>query len=188
MAAKAAWAPLRYRTGALLRMTDNTILLAHSRPMRNDARLTNKELAHKIGLAPSSCLERVRALAQGGVLKGYHADVAASALGIGFEALVAIRMIRHSREAFRSLYGHMLSLPEVLTVFHVSGVNDLQVHVAVRNIEHLRDLIVEKFASRPEVDHCETSVIFDSHRKHEKPRYEHPGGATSPQRRNGRKR
>src|SRR5438094_946158 len=95
--------------------------------LQNDARLTNKELANKIGLAPSSCLERVRALARAGILKGYHADVATAALGIGLEALVAIRLVKHSREAFRSLYGHMLSLPEVLTVFHVSGVNDLQV-------------------------------------------------------------
>ena len=139
--------------------------------LQNNARLTNKELATKVDLAPSSCLERVRALSKAGVLIGHHSVVATSALGIGLEALVAIRLIKHSREVFRALYGHMLSLPEVLSVFHVSGVNDLQVHVAVRDIQHLRDLIVEKFATRSEVDHCETSVIYDSHRKHQMPCY-----------------
>lgn len=139
--------------------------------LQNNARLSNKELAAKAGLAPSSCLERVRALTRAGVLKGHHADVSAAALGIGLESLVAVRLVKHAKETFRRLYAHLLSLPEVLAVFHVSGVNDLQVHVAVRDIDHLRDLIVEKFAGRPEVDHCETAVIFGLYRKHQWPAY-----------------
>src|SRR5262249_23022995 len=84
--------------------------------LQNDARLANKELAARIGMAPSSCLERVRTLTRAGVLRGSHADVDAAALGIGLEALVAIRLVKHSREAFRSLYATMLAMPEVLTV------------------------------------------------------------------------
>jgi DNA-binding Lrp family transcriptional regulator len=139
--------------------------------LQNNARLSNKELAAAVGLAPSSCLERVRALSRLGVLKGHHAEVAASALGIGVEALVAVRLLRHAREQFRSLYAHLLALPEVLAIYHVSGVNDLQVHVAVRDVNHLRDLIVERFAGRREVEHCETAVIYALHRKHEWPCY-----------------
>jgi len=139
--------------------------------LQNNARLANKELAAKVGLAPSSCLQRVRALTREGVLRGHHAQVTASAVGIGLEALVAVRLFRHSRDAFRTLYRHLLSLPEVLAVFHVSGVNDLQVHVAVRGIEHLRELVVEHFAARSEVDHCETAVIFELQRKHALPCY-----------------
>jgi DNA-binding Lrp family transcriptional regulator len=139
--------------------------------LQTNARLTNKELAARVGLAPSSCLERVRALTRAGAIKGHHTEVATHALGIGLQALVAVRLVKHSREAFRALYEHLLSLPEVLTVFHVSGVNDLQVQVAVRDIQHLRDLIVERFASRAEVDHCETSVIFDLHRRASMPCY-----------------
>ena len=81
---------------------------------------------------------------------------------------------KHARQTFRALYAHLLSLPEVLAVFHVSGLNDLQVHVAVRDIEHLRDLIVEQVAGRPEVGHCETSVMFDVYRKHQWPSYTSP--------------
>jgi DNA-binding Lrp family transcriptional regulator len=140
--------------------------------LQKNSRLANKELAARIGLAPSSCLERVRALARAGVLVGFHAEVARAAMGIGVEALVAVRLARHSRDVFRSLYAAMLALPEVLTVFHVSGVNDLQVHVAVRDVNHLRDLIVEKFAIRSEIDHCETSIIYDLHRSHQLPCYQ----------------
>ncbi len=139
--------------------------------LQNNARLSNKELAAHVGLAPSSCLERVRALVHSGVLQGSHAEVSGAALGIGLEALVAVRLVRHSRAAFRRLYGHLRSLPEVLCVFHVTGVNDLQVHVAVRDIDHLRALIVERFAIRPEVDHCETAVIYELHRTHQRPCY-----------------
>ena len=138
---------------------------------QNNARLSNKELAARVGLAPSSCLARVRGLTRSGVLQGHHARVSPAALGIGLEALVAVRLSKHRKEVFRPLYAHLRGLPEVLTVFHVSGLNDLQVHVAVRDIHHLRDLIVEKLATRSEVDHCETSVIFELHHKHRMPCY-----------------
>jgi DNA-binding Lrp family transcriptional regulator len=156
--------------------------------LQKNSRLANKELAARIGLAPSSCLERVRALTRAGVLVGFHAEVALSAMGIGVEALVAVRLARHSRDVFRTLYAYMLSLPEVLTVFHVSGINDLQIHVAVRDVNHLRDLVVEKFATRSEIEHCETSVIYDLHRSHQLPCYEErePPARSKPKRRNRR--
>ncbi|WP_394822443.1 Lrp/AsnC family transcriptional regulator [Pendulispora albinea] len=149
--------------------------------LQNDARLANKELAAKVNLAPSSCLTRVRALTEAGILRGHHADVAASALGIGIQALLAIRLVKHSSETCRTLYQYMLGLPETLAVFHVTGVNDLQVHVALRDVAHLRELIVERVATRPQVAHCETSVIYASDRKHRLPCYnDHEPPARAP--------
>lgn len=142
--------------------------------LQNDGRLTNKELAAKIGLAPSSCLARVRALTKKKIIRGYHAEIAATAMGIGMEALIAVRLIKHSRDAFKTLHAHLLTRPEVLAVMHVSGPNDLQVHVAVKDAQHLRELIMDAFATRKEVDRCETSVIFSSHRKPRLPRYVGP--------------
>jgi DNA-binding Lrp family transcriptional regulator len=139
--------------------------------LQNDARLSNKELAAMVSLAPSSCLTRVRTLAAAGVLTGYHAEVSPPAMGIGLQAFVAVRLTRTSRDAFRALQAHVLALPEVLAVFHVSGVYDLQVHVAVRDVTHLRDLIVDQFATRKEVDRCETSVIYAHERKPRLPHY-----------------
>jgi DNA-binding Lrp family transcriptional regulator len=139
--------------------------------LQNDARLSNKELAARINLAPSSCLTRVRALASEGVLTGFHAEVSPPAMGIGLQAFVAVRLARTSRAAFRAFQGHVLDLPEVLAVFHVSGVYDLQIHVAVRDVTHLRDLIVDQVATRKEVDRCETAVIYGHERKPELPQY-----------------
>ena len=147
--------------------TDFAILEA----LQNNARLSNKELASAVRLAPSSCLVRVRKLLQGRVLAGFHARVDPDALGIGLQALIALRLVRHARSEFKSLEAHIHALPEVLALFHVSGVNDLLLHVAVRDVRHLRDLVVDRLATRAEVANCETSVIFSLFQKPQLPLY-----------------
>lgn len=136
---------------------DTRILVA----LQKNARLSNKELAFGVGLAPSSCLERVRKLIASGVLRGFHAEVDPKALGIGLQAMIAVRLRDHSREAFDTFRTHLLTLPEVMRIYHVTGPNDFLVHAAVRNPEHLRDLALDGFTSRPEVAHLETSIIFE---------------------------
>lgn len=139
--------------------------------LQNNARLSNKQLASQVGLAPSSCLLRVRSLVQRKVVSGVHAEVAPEALGIGVQALIAVRLVQTSRDAFRALRAFVVTLPEVLAVFHVSGAADLQLHVAVRDVGHLRDLICDRLATRKEVDRCESSIIYSYTRNPRLPRY-----------------
>jgi DNA-binding Lrp family transcriptional regulator len=139
--------------------------------LQNNARLSNKQLASQVGLAPSSCLLRVRSLVQRKIVAGVHADVAPEALGIGVQALIAVRLVQTSRDAFRALRAFVVTLPEVLAVFHVSGAADLQLHVAVRDVGHLRDLICDRLATRKEVDRCESSIIYSYTRNPRLPRY-----------------
>ena len=113
--------------------------------LQHDARISNKELAAKVGLAPSSCLARVRRLEASGAVQGYHAEVDPRVWGGTLEARIAM-------------------LPEVRGAFHLAGANDYLVHVAVRDAEHLREFALSAFATRPEVAHMETSLIF-SHRR-----------------------
>lgn len=132
-------------------------ILAH---LQNDARISNKELAARVGLAPSSCLARVRRLESSGALLGYHAEVDPRVHGVTLEALIAIRLEKHARTAIAAFERHVGTLPEVRGAFHVAGANDYLVHVAVRDAEHLRDFALSAFATRPEVAHMETSLIF----------------------------
>lgn len=136
---------------------DRAILLA----LQNEARLSNKELAAKVGLAPSSCLERVRKLKEDGVLQGFHAEVRPDAMGVGLQAMIAVRLRQHSRDLVAAFWAHAKALPEVLSLFHVTGEHDFLVHVAVRDTEHLRDLALDAFTTRPEVAHLQTSLIFE---------------------------
>ena len=132
--------------------------------LQHDARISNKELAAKVGLAPSSCLARVKRLEGSGALLGYHAEVDPRAYGVTLEALVAIRLEKHARGAIAAFERHLATLPEVRGVFHVAGANDYLVHVAVRDADHLRELALNAFSTRAEVAHMETSLIF-SHRR-----------------------
>jgi len=132
--------------------------------LQHDARISNKELAAKVGLAPSSCLARVRRLERVGALLGYHAEVDPRVYGVTLEALVAVRLERHARAAISGFEKHAVTLPEVRGIYHLTGANDYLVHVAVRDAEHLREFILAAFSTRPEVAHLETSLIF-SHRR-----------------------
>jgi DNA-binding Lrp family transcriptional regulator len=139
--------------------------------LQKNARLSNKEIAARVSLAPSSCLARVRRLTDARVLEGFHAEVNPASIGVGLQAIIAVRLTRHSRAKFRSLYQHIHQLPEILQVFHVSGVKDLLLHVAVRDVEHLRNLIVDQLATRSEVANCQTAVIFSLFRNPRMPIY-----------------
>jgi len=131
--------------------------------LQHDARISNKTLAAKVGLAPSSCLARVRRLELSGAIVGYHADVDPRAYGVTLEAFIAVRLEKHARTAIASFERHLGTLREVRGVFHVAGANDYLVHVGVRDSEHLRDFALAAFSTRAEVAHMETSLIF-SHR------------------------
>ena len=81
--------------------------------LQEDARISNKDLAERVGLAPSTCLERVRALRARGVLRGFHADVDREALGRGLEAIIAVRIRPHSRAYVDSFREAAFAMPEV---------------------------------------------------------------------------
>ena len=130
------------------------------RLLRKNARLSNKELAARVGLAQSTCLERVRRLIDERILRGFHADVAPKALGIGIQAMIAIRLTRHSKDLVEAFQDYALGLDFVLGVYHMAGANDFLLHVAAPDAEGLRDLGMTAFTTRPEVAHLETALIF----------------------------
>ena len=137
-------------------------LLAH---LQADARLTNRDLAERVGVAPSTALERVRGLRARGVLQGYHADVALPALGRSVQALIAVRIrppARHRIEAFRDF---ATNLPETVAVFVVSGGEDFLVHVAVPDTNALYAFVIDRLTERPEVGDVRTSIVYEHLRR-----------------------
>ena len=131
------------------------------RLLRNNARLSNKELAKEVGLAPSTCLVRTRMLQQTGVLMGFKAEVNPSALGVGLQAMISVRLKRHFKPDVEAFRQHALALPEVVRLYHVAGPIDFLAHVWTKDSEHLRDLAMTAFTSRTEVSHIETELIFE---------------------------
>ena len=129
--------------------------------LQNKARLSNKELAERIGLAPSTTLVRTRQLEREGVLRGYRAQVDPRAMGIGLQALISVRLQQHTAADVELFHDYVLAMPEVMRLYHVAGANDFLIHVGVRDSESLRELAMNSLTTRPEVAHIETGLIFE---------------------------
>jgi DNA-binding Lrp family transcriptional regulator len=134
-----------------------------ARLLRDDARLSNARLAEIAGIAPSTCLMRVRSLIERGVIRGFHADLDPRALGLGLEALVSVNIRVGARKAIASFSDEMRQLPEVVHVYFLGGAEDFIVHVATRDTDHLRQFVVDNLSAHPSVASTRTSLVFDHH-------------------------
>ena len=141
--------------------TDRVIL----QELAMDARLPNNALAQRAGIAPSTCLARVRGLRERGVIRGYHADIDPAALGRPLQAMVAVRLQSTARGHFRAFVAGVAAMPEVLNVFFLAGKDDFLLHVAAASTQGLRDF-VETLSANADVAYTETSLIFEHVRAH----------------------
>lgn len=126
-----------------------------------DARLPNNALAERVGIAASTCLGRVRALRERGVIRGFHADVDPAALGRPIQAMIAVRLQSHARGHISEFAARVVALPEVLNVFFLAGAVDFYVHIAAVNTQNLRDFVVVNLSGNPDVALTETNLIFE---------------------------
>lgn len=138
--------------------------------LQKDGRLSNKVLAARVGLAPSTCHERIKRLSESGALRSVHAVVDPKALGVGLQAFYMVELVKHDREVVETFRREALALPEVRQVFLVSGKFDFLIHVTVRDTDHLKELALSAFTGRPEVTRIETSLIYDFHQSFVLPR------------------
>jgi len=140
--------------------TDRAIVQA----ITADAGITNKALAHRLRLAESTCAYRVRQLRDQGVLRGARAEIDLAALGYPLEAVIAVRLGTHSEAAVNEFFDSITETPGVLQVFFTSGSADFLVHVAVRDTQELRDMVLEHITTHRAVRQAETHLAFESRR------------------------
>ncbi|WP_431969704.1 Lrp/AsnC family transcriptional regulator [Nocardia sp. bgisy134] len=134
------------------------VLLDH---LARDGRITNNALAAAAGIAPSTCLGRVRALVERGVIRGFHADIDPAALGRGLQAMIAVRLQGNSRQRLAEFGNRLAALPEVLNVYFIAGADDYLIHVATENTDELRGFVLEHLSANPAVSSTETILIFE---------------------------
>ncbi|MBD8880234.1 MULTISPECIES: Lrp/AsnC family transcriptional regulator [Rhodanobacter] len=134
--------------------------------LAKDAWLSNKQIAASVGLAASSCHERIKSLRARGVLLGAHAEVNLEAIGLALEAVLFVQLGKLEIGVVDDFVSTTATLPEVRSVFLVSGRSDLIVAVAVRDMQHLKAIISEHFNRHDVVLRVETSVVFDSRQQH----------------------
>lgn len=129
--------------------------------LQQDGRLTNLELSERIGLSPSPCLRRVRALEQRGIITGYRALLDARRLGLSLLALVHIAMDRHTPERFANFEAAVRALPEVLECLLITGQQaDYQLKVVVRDMEAYQQLLLTRITRIEGVTGVHTSFVL----------------------------
>lgn len=129
--------------------------------LQQDGRLSNLELAEKIGLSPSPCLRRVRALEADGIISGYRALLDAHKLGLTLMALVYISMDRHTPERFANFDAKIRILPEVLECLLITGQQaDYQLKVVVRDMEAYQQLLLHKITRIDGVSGVHSSFVL----------------------------
>ncbi|MDO9397223.1 MAG: Lrp/AsnC family transcriptional regulator [Herbiconiux sp.] len=126
-----------------------------------EARLPNKELAERVGIAPSTCLMRVRALHREGVLRSFHAQPDWASLGLPIEAIVAVRLKAQARAEIKSYAQRVITLPNVLNVFFLGGADDFLIHVACTSTGQLRDFVATELSMDNSVASTQTNIVFD---------------------------
>ncbi|WP_265522832.1 Lrp/AsnC family transcriptional regulator [Oerskovia flava] len=142
---------------AVLDETDRRILAI----LADDARATNKAVADAVGIAPSTCLTRIRSLQERGVIRGFRTEVDPAAVGRSLQALISIRLHSHARADLTGFRDYLAGLPHVEGIFFVTGDRDFLLHVAVADSDALRDVVARTLSVRPEVAGTSTTVIFE---------------------------
>lgn len=137
--------------------------------LQRDARKTNKDLADAVGIAQSTCLERIRALRSLGVIKGWHAEVDLAAIGRPLRAMINVRLRPKTTASVRAFQQEMLGAPEVLAVWTVTGADDFLVEVATYDVARLREFVLDRVTGRSDVVDARTSLVYDEVRVWEIP-------------------
>ena len=129
--------------------------------LQADGRISNQDLAARIGLSPSPCLRRVRALEEGGVIAGYRALLDARALGLTLMALVHISMDRHTPERFANFEQRVAELPEVLECLLITGQEaDYQLKLVVRDMDAYQALLLNQITRIEGVSGVHSSFVM----------------------------
>lgn len=129
--------------------------------LQQDGRISNQDLADRIGLSPSPCLRRVRALEEAGLISGYRALVDAKALGLSLMALVHISMDQHTPERFTRFESAIREIPEVIECLLITGqAADYQLKVVVRDMDAYQDLLLNRITGIGGVTGVHSSFIL----------------------------
>ncbi len=132
--------------------------------LQADARLTNVELAEKIGLSPSPCLRRVKRLEKEGVIEGYRAVLNRDRVGLGMTVFVGIKIDGHASEAADDFVATVCAMPEVITFHLVSGETDYLLEVVVADLAHYKRFLLDRLLAMPIVREVKSNFVIQAHK------------------------
>jgi DNA-binding Lrp family transcriptional regulator len=130
------------------------------RNLLDDGRITNVELARRVGISAPPCLRRVRALEQAGVIRGYHADLAPEALGYAVTVFAHVGLSSQAEADLKAFEQLVATWPEVREVYMLAGETDFLLKVVARDWDSYQQFLSEKLTSAPKVNHVKSALML----------------------------
>jgi DNA-binding Lrp family transcriptional regulator len=128
--------------------------------LQENGRITNVELATKVGLTAPPCLRRMRTLEQSGAIRGYHADIDPSALGYSIMVFAMVSLKSQAEEDLRGFESHVRALPEVRECHMLNGEIDFILKIVAHDLQTFQDFLTSKLTSAPNVSSVKTSLTI----------------------------
>jgi len=125
--------------------------------LQANGRLTNADLAQRVGLSAAPCWRRVRALEEAGFIKGYHAEIDRHKIGLGVLAFVRVDTERVTGEATRKLEDAIRKLPEVVSCHYISGTGTFELQVVAQDLDGFSRFALQHLMNLPNVKDLHTS-------------------------------
>ncbi len=130
--------------------------------LQSDARLSNVELADKVGLSPSPCLRRVKRLEQEGYILGYRAALQRDRVGLGFSVFVGVKLNGHANDGALAFEQAVVEMPEVVACHLVSGEADYFLEVVVPDLAGYQRFLVGKLLNLPIVREVRSNIAIQT--------------------------
>ena len=141
-------------------MTMDSIDLKLLSLLQSNGRMTNVELAQKVGFAAPPCLRRIRALEQAGVIRAYHADIDASKMGFSITVFAMVSLKSQAESSLREFEEHMRALAEVRECHMLNGEIDFILKIVSRDLQSFQEFLTSKLTPAPNVASVKTSLTI----------------------------
>jgi DNA-binding Lrp family transcriptional regulator len=128
--------------------------------LQAEGRVTNVDLAKRVGLTAPPCLRRVRALEEAGVIRGYHADLDASRLGFTITVFAMVSLKSQAEEDLRAFENHIKALPEVRECHMLNGEIDFILKIVSKDLQSFQEFLTSKLTPAPNVASVKTSLTI----------------------------
>ena len=128
--------------------------------LQSEGRVTNVDLARRVGLTAPPCLRRVRALEEAGVIRGYHADLDAPSLGFSITVFAMVSLKSQAEEDLRAFENHIKGLPEVRECHMLNGEIDFILKIVSRDLQSFQEFLTSKLTPAPNVASVKTSLTI----------------------------
>ncbi len=129
--------------------------------LANEGRISNLELADRIGLSPTPCSRRVRRLEEEGIIMGYGARINPAAMGQSVSVMVQVRLSQQTPADIEAFMSAIHRLPEIKECLLVTGDLDYVLKVQTKDVEALRDFVLKELKAIPSVSETSTMLILD---------------------------